>query len=175
MNPKFEYTLKNPISISAEGRQITEDKVTVMAPRPKDKWNLSDMESVITQGFFNAQRSTIMNLSEKQKKDLSEQNQREESQEKTKKKAKLEEDIDGTATLILGSATRDDVKTLYNILCDLMCEGNSENPQAKIGSVKFTRPLFDDLDYEDMKALLVRYVYHFLSSKSKLIKELVSS
>lgn len=145
MKSSFEYTLKSPISVSSGSEQIDASDIVVKGPRPRDKNNAIILESKLTKALmkFSSPGST------------------DSSSDKTTE----EDKIKGFKMVIMGYSDDEDLLAMVNILKDLMCEGNSENPQATIGAAKFTKPLFDEVDNKDTIELLARYSHHFLLSE----------
>lgn len=150
MQKQFEYKLKEPISIAIDGKQEKASEVIVKCPRPYDRENALVLESIFTQsiGKSLSMFKDLQNTSDSQSKD----------DESADAKA------DSIVSLIMMGSDSSSIKSLNNVLRDLICEGNQENPQATINGQKFTKPIFDDLSLVDIKAILGRYIYSFLSS-----------
>jgi len=157
MKKQFTYTLLDPISLAADGKDIKATKVVVKSPRPKDKLNAMALESIFTQSAIKA--SSLANRSPSNTND---------SQNNAPKESKEDENQDeaaeGYMQLVLMGAEKKDISEMLFLFGELICEGNRETPQGTIDGQKFTKPLYDELSMADTKNLLGRYFYHFLSS-----------
>lgn len=150
MKSKFEYTLVDPIELAKDGEQTICEDVVVRCPRPKDKMDALVFESYLAKALFNISGQSNSDTAEEAA------------------GASEDEALRGLEMLFVAHSDPENLKKMILVLRELLCEGNNEAPQATIGGVKFTKPLFDELGHRDVKALLARYAYHFLFSGSIL-------
>jgi hypothetical protein len=143
MKSQFEYTLKDPINVAIDGEQIECFDIIVKCPRPKDRMNCMFLENNIKKAIHRVPGVGSGGGSD------DDQNQ--------------ETMISGIKEVISAYSEEKELSSTVNLLRELFCEGNRENPRATIGGEKFTRPLFDEIHYMDLKELIARYVVNFLS------------
>lgn len=149
MKKQFEYSLNNPISVSSNGEQIECSDIVVKGPRPKDSMTALVFESLLGKALMSFSGGNSSNdAPAAAKPDNEDENEK----------------IRGWEMLLVSSSTSENLRSMVFNLKELMCEGNLESPQATIGGVKFTKPLFDELSHKDIKSLLARYACYFLFS-----------
>jgi len=154
MKDKFEYTLASPISVSVGKDQDECSNVVVHCPKNSDsRWQLEFEHYVTKAAMGTAKLFPVPDEDKDKKKKI-----KEETEEEKEKSWRL---------IIMSCSDPKDFRCMVNLLADLMCSGNREKPQATIGGTKFTKPIFDELSAEDIKNILGRYVYHFLSRDLK--------
>lgn len=158
MKKEFKYELKTPIKIAVSGKQEEASSIIVKGPRPSDKVDAMTLESIVQQSVLKA--CVMANKGS----DLSEEAQKNALRKKEEKIETDDEKADSLVDFLLMGTDGKDIQALTHILRELICEGNTEQPQATINGQKFVKPIFDDIGLIDFKALLGRYVYHFLSS-----------
>lgn len=151
MKKEFTYKLTSPVMVASGGKEIEGIEVLVKSPRPKDKLNAMSLEAVLTRCMMKA-ASTNKGVASDNSGTTS---QKEESEN---------DSAVGFVSLAMMGADKNDIYEMLALLSDLLCEGNKENPQATIEGQKFTRPLFDELQLLDTKAILGRYFADFLHS-----------
>jgi len=151
MKEQFEYTLISPLSVSVAGKQETCNDVVVYCPKNSDsRWQL-EFEHYVVKAVLGSAK-LFPSVEEGKEKAKPDTDPTESEQEKSWR------------MIMVSCATPTEFRCMVNLLKDLMCSGNTEKPQATLGGTKFTKPLFDDLPAEDIKSLVGRYAYHFLSS-----------
>lgn len=155
MKSQFEYTLKQPLHVAIDGQQIECDDLIVKCHRGKDKDNCIFLESYLYKCIEKVTRNIADGSSTDSK------NSDPDSDESIEESIKM---------MIMMHSDPEDVIKMKNSLKLLMCpdEGGS---QATIGGTRLTRPLFDDIGYEDLKDLIARYAVNFLSLGSMMSKK----
>ncbi len=155
MKSYFEYTLKDPIKVASEGKDITASTLIVKGPRPKDTNHAMSLESIVMKSLMEMFK-TLPKSEVKQKKVVP---------EKLSKKEESDQLEQISKGIIMGLSPENIQPVLFS-MSELLCGGNLENPQATIDGVKVTNPLFDEISFVDKKAIIGRYAYHFLSLDS---------
>ena len=145
MKHQFEYKLSSSVSVSVGKEEKTSSDVIVKAPRNSDsRWQL-EFEHYVHKAAMGINK--MFNPDDSGK----------EVQEETDDPAKP------WAMIMITCSSPEDFRCMVNLLKELLCSGNTKDPQATIGGTKFTKPIFDELSANDIKALVGRYAYHFLS------------
>lgn len=154
MKKEFRYTLKSPIEVHINGKSEPECcDIVVKGPRPKDNVTGMGLESCLVRSVLKGVK--VMQAGNP-------------SAETKEAKDLPEDEVINFYSLCISVGIEDkDIQRTFLLLRDLLCEGNTENPQCTIDGEKMTKPLFDDIEMNDLKKLIVLYFYHFLSSALK--------
>lgn len=151
MIKEFKYKLKDPINVSKGGDYVQANDVIVYAPQPKYKVSIMKLESIIVQPLHDI----MLNLNKMIDAAASSNDDAE--------KKDVKNNIELYEKFVIPKIDIDKMQSLETVFFDILCGGNTENPMATIGGIKFTNPLCDLLSVSDFKSLVARYCDHFLS------------
>lgn len=152
----FTYKLKTPISVSVGGNEESCDEVVVFSPRKNDRFNILNVEHYLKKSFFNMQ-SNRQSSNDESKVSSTNTDMEEESS--------IDEKSDMIELIVIGNLEPKDIRSMVLDFGEIICSGNTQSPRATIGGVKFTKPLYEELSVDDIKALIGRYAVNFLSLK----------
>lgn len=155
------YNLKETVKIASKGKEVEAFSLEIYAPRNQV---FSDV-NIIKHYFIKAQKTAEKNATEMFKFLSKEQF---ESMQKNAGEQKVEAvDPADVFDVLAGGISKEELDMCIMALRDILSGGNLTNPMCLVDNTKMTKPIFDDLSYNDTCNILGLYITSFLDTHRK--------
>lgn len=172
MKEYFKYTLKDTLAIDdyREGKGLKIDdacNLIVNAPDRKDKLLCLKIEGIIQRCVRESSKFEDKEELKQLIKDAEELKKETKTKQKENEETGLtKEELEAQRVYIFSvfhhSTENNTLESILFYICELMTQGNRENPKSTIDGVRFTKPMFEDLSLRDTKEIIGTYIQDFL-------------
>lgn len=160
MIKEFTYTLKTPFEYHNSGELTEAQTLTIKAPTNKVIDHVALIEQEVSKSEFNL----ITNLKSIYGEDKFEKLSKD-ATESVKEKKEESEKVTADAILSQMFSNNADMKKCFFALKEILSSGNKEKPVCKVDDTeKFTKPMWEEMTFEDTKELLGEYIVNFITA-----------
>lgn len=155
------YELKEAVKVDLKGKHIDAFSVEIFAPRNQVYRDVN----ILKHYYIKAQKAAEKSATDMFKSLSVEQFESMQKNATEQKEAKVEP-ADAFDVLAAG-ISKDELDLCMKALCDILTAGRSDNPQCLVDEAKMTKPIFQELSYNDTCNILGLYIISFLDIRRK--------
>lgn len=161
----IDFALNNPITVAGKGDIEEIDTVTMFGPASSDRVESSGMKAFYSKVMADFRKSSeVKDMTEEQREEAQAKYKEEQEKKKEAGESVVEDDgMSGETLQNICNAVEIDVEK-QNKVYDWFRNLLVKNKKGVLGDdqIKFTIPLFDDLEFHDMDRMCCEYAARFL-------------